>query len=615
MRRALILQVGLTPGTATLGPVSSDDIGAVHASRSDAREIARVLLRFEPRGRSKLAGIGALSLITGLSEAGVIALVSGAAVATAQGDASIRLAFVSLRPIESLWVAMGLIVLNIAMAVVLANALATLSSDASYEARNRIVGAFHRASYQRKAQDRLAALQEVLTTYVDRLAAAFSALSMLISAVLSTVSFAIAAMVVSPLAAVIIGVVGVLLAAVLRPATKLTRQASRSLARQRKAYAEGATESVLLARELSVFGVSAVAGDRLREVDEGVAIEYRKTRYLLSLAPKVYQGLALASAVAGLMVLTQIEITNLAAVGAVVLLLVRSLSYAQNILSGLQALSDHRSFVDRLMGFLDSYEGEARAHGSDVVGPLTTVELHNVGFGYGAATPALTAVSLAIAAGETIGIVGPSGAGKSTLVNLLLRLYRPTEGSIEVNGTPIDDVEDGEWHRRTAIVPQEPRLLHGTVTDNIRFLREIDDATVELAASEANIAEFVRSLPDGFDAPVGELGMGLSGGQRQRICIARALAGRPDLLVLDEPTSALDGDSEAAIQRTLENLKGRVTMVLVAHRLSTLSICDRLVVMKDGHVESVGTPAELLGTSDYYREALRLAGISGGPTV
>ena len=148
-------------------------------------------------------------------------------------------------------------------------------------------------------------------------------------------------------------------------------------------------------------------------------------------------------------------------------------------------------------------------------------------------------------------------------------------------------------------MPQEPRLLHGSLADNIRFLREIDDNSVEAAARDANIEGFIRSLPDGFDSPVGELGMGLSGGQRQRICIARALAGKPDLLVLDEPTSALDGDSETAIQRTLESLKGGVTMVLVAHRLSTLSICDRLVVMKDGRIENVGTPEELLGSSEY----------------
>lgn len=580
-------------------------------SRSDAVEIASVLMRFDSKGRSKLVFIGVLSLVSGLSEAAVIALVSAAAVATAQRDHTVDLASVSLTPVVTLILALGLILASLLATAVMANTFAKLASGAAFEARCEIVSAFHRASYQRKSRDRLAALQEVLTTYVDRLGSSFSALIMFISALLSTLSFAIAAVVVSPVAALLIGVVGALLAAVLQPATRLTRRSSRTLAHQRQQYADGATESVLLARELSVFGVADVAGDRLREVDVGVAQQYRTTRFLLTIAPRVYQALALGSAVVGLLVLTQVEISNLAAVGAVVLLLVRSLSYAQNILTGIQSLSEHRAYVDRLMDFLASYGATESQRGETVVGPLKSVKMYGTGFSYDGETPALCDVNLTLVTGETVGIVGPSGAGKSTLVNVLLRLYTPTEGVVEVNGIPLAEVEDAEWHSRTAIVPQEPRLLHGTISNNIKFMRDIDDSVVESAAREANIEAFVRSLRDGFNAPVGELGMGLSGGQRQRICIARALAGRPDLLVLDEPTSALDGDSEMAIQRTLEDLKGRVTMVLVAHRLSTLSICDRLIVMRDGRVESVGTPQELLGSSEYYREALRLAGISG----
>lgn len=195
------------------------------------------------------------------------------------------------------------------------------------------------------------------------------------------------------------------------------------------------------------------------------------------------------------------------------------------------------------------------------------------------------------------------------MVNVLLRLYEPTSGEVLVNGVALHDVDDNEWHRRVAIVPQEPRLTHGTIADNIRFLRDLDDESVQQAAVEAHIDGFIRTLPAGYDSPVGELGMGLSGGQRQRICIARALAGKPDLLVLDEPTSALDGESEAAIQRTLQQLKGQVTMVIVAHRLSTLSICDRLLVLEDGRLVASGSADDLAESSPYYREAMRLAGL------
>ena len=210
-------------------------------SRSDAREIAHVLMRFQPGGRSKLVFIGILSLVSGLSEAAVIALVSATAVATAQKDPRVNISVVSLSPPTTLVVALGLILAGLAATSLMANVFSKVTSNAAYEARREIVDVFHRASYQRKSRDRLAGLQEVLTTYVDRLGSAFSALIMFISAVLSTLSFAIAAVVVSPFAALLIGVIGGLLAAVLQPATRLTRRASRSLAEQRQHYADGAT--------------------------------------------------------------------------------------------------------------------------------------------------------------------------------------------------------------------------------------------------------------------------------------------------------------------------------------------------------------------------------------
>ena len=174
---------------------------------------------------------------------------------------------------------------------------------------------------------------------------------------------------------------------------------------------------------------------------------------------------------------------------------------------------------------------------------------------------------------------------------------------------PLSKVDDQEWHRNTAIVPQEPRLLAGTIGDNIQFLRDFTPDALHRAADEAHIGSFVRTLQHGFASPVGELGQGLSGGQRQRICIARALAGGPQLLVLDEPTRALDGESESAVQATLTALSGRVTMLLVAHRLSTLSICDRIMVVDKGQITALGTPAELRDSSPYYREAMTHAGL------
>ena len=162
-----------------------------------------------------------------------------------------------------------------------------------------------------------------------------------------------------------------------------------------------------------------------------------------------------------------------------------------------------------------------------------------------------------------------------------------------------------------AFVAQEALLFTGTVAENICFFRDgLDEATLRRAAAQANILADVDALPDGFDTHLGERGSRLSGGQRQRLSIARALAGDPELLVLDEPTSALDGQSEALIRATLGRLKGTMTIVIIAHRMSTLEMCDRIMVIEGGRMTAFDTPEGLHRHSDFYQHAMSIAGIS-----
>jgi ATP-binding cassette subfamily B protein len=199
--------------------------------------------------------------------------------------------------------------------------------------------------------------------------------------------------------------------------------------------------------------------------------------------------------------------------------------------------------------------------------------------------------------------VGPSGAGKSTLVQLLLRMRTPTAGRFLLGALPVDDIDLVSWRRHVAYVPQEPRLLDGTVADNIRFHRDIDQASVERAARLAHIDHVIRAMPQGYDTVVGQRADAVSGGQRQRLCLARALAGNPSVLVLDEPTSALDRDSEAAIQATLRELRGRLTMFIVAHRPSLLEICDRIFELDRGHLRVLGRSTPVAAAAARQRVA------------
>jgi ATP-binding cassette, subfamily B, bacterial len=194
-------------------------------------------------------------------------------------------------------------------------------------------------------------------------------------------------------------------------------------------------------------------------------------------------------------------------------------------------------------------------------------------------------VDLTIAAGDTIGVVGPSGGGKSTFTQLLLNLRWPTTGTVTAAGVPLKALDDECWSRLVALVPQDNKLVFGTVADNVRFFRPwLDDDDVERAVRAAHLHDEIVALPDGYQTVVGPGARDLSGGQRQRLGIARGLVGRPQLLILDEPTSALDSRSEHLIRRTLEELADSTTLVVVAHRPATLEICRRLFVVEGGRL-------------------------------
>jgi ATP-binding cassette subfamily B protein len=209
-------------------------------------------------------------------------------------------------------------------------------------------------------------------------------------------------------------------------------------------------------------------------------------------------------------------------------------------------------------------------------------------------------------------VIGPSGAGKSTLVQILLRLRAPLGGRYIVNGESAERYEMGDWHRRVAYVPQEPRLLHASVTENIRYFRDVDDEAIERAARLARIHEDIMSWPEGYGTIVGPRADAVSGGQQQRICLARALVGRPEVLILDEPTSALDPHSESLIQESLTALRDELTLFIIAHRMSTLDICDRVMVIIDGRLVAFDTTDLLKSENAYYRSASALATGTGG---
>lgn len=227
------------------------------------------------------------------------------------------------------------------------------------------------------------------------------------------------------------------------------------------------------------------------------------------------------------------------------------------------------------------------------------VSFENVFFSYDGVRPILRNVSFKVTAGEMIGLVGPSGSGKSTITNLLARFYDVVEGRILIDGVDLRDLDSGHYRRQVGMVLQDPYLFHGSILENIRYARpEAILAEVIQASQAANAHKFISQLPHGYDTIVGERGHTLSGGERQRVSIARAILLNPRILILDEATSAVDTETERQIQEALDRLvKGR-TVFAIAHRLSTLTRADRLLVVKDGRLVEEGRHQELLAIPD-----------------
>ncbi|RXZ38204.1 ABC transporter ATP-binding protein [Oxalobacteraceae bacterium CAVE-383] len=267
--------------------------------------------------------------------------------------------------------------------------------------------------------------------------------------------------------------------------------------------------------------------------------------------------------------------------------------YVGNVANGVQAIVQPHELVD-------SPHAQSHRVGGGAI------EFRDVHFSHGHGKPLFEGLNVTIPAGQHVGLVGTSGSGKSTFVSLILRTIDPQQGSIHVDGVDLRDFTQEALHEQLSLIPQEPSLFHRTLRENIRYGRlEAGDAEVETAARKAHAHDFIMQAPQGYEAMVGERGVKLSGGQRQRIAIARVILKGAPVLILDEATSSLDSITEQAIQETLQDVMRRKTVIVVAHRLSTIAHLDRILVFEHGRIVEQGSHAELLLKKGMYARLWR----------
>lgn len=372
-------------------------------------------------------------------------------------------------------------------------------------------------------------------------------------------------------------------------------------------------------RIVKVFTMESFMRGRFRRANEhNFEMSMKSVQAQVTLKP-VVELILVSGMVAVLWVGGREVIAGQLSVGA----LMSFLAYLGMLSQPVSALTHHYGLLQQAaaagerIGTLLAVEPEP--HISEQLQPLPPmtgdIELQSVSFSYEPDTLVLQDIDLTVGAGEAIALVGPSGAGKSTLVNLIPRFYDPAHGTVRLDGRDLRDVDSRSVRRQIGLVPQDPVLFDMTIAENISVGKPA--ATVEQIEAAARLAyahDFIKELPNGYATKAGERGANLSGGQRQRIAIARAVLTDPRILILDEATSALDSESESAIHAALQRIKTGRTVILIAHRASTVRLADRIVVLDDGRIVQDGTHDELVRRPGLYKR-LYAELLDAGPDI
>jgi ATP-binding cassette subfamily B protein len=578
------------------------------SAKASTRELLSIIVG---NRRGTVAWLALCSILAGLAEAGFLAVLIEFAVALVKSKKGVSVhsgIFTIHASLDALVIiAFGLVIARVVLLVPLSILPARIASNVQGRLRKELFHAFTAASWGMQSREREGHLQETMTGQVASATTGALQATSLITSLFSFVVLLGAAFALNAEAAIIVLVSATLMFAALRPLNQAGVRRARALSRAQMDYAGGIAQANRLAEETRVFGVAGAQRAQVDHLVDVARIAFYRTQLMGRLAPNIYQGAIAVMLVVGLAVVAAVGPGHVVSLGTIILLLYRAGSSGQSLQGAWQSLRQSVPFIERLQETRRRYEASTPAGGGLALQSISMLAFEKVSFAYRPDRPVLSDISFEVAGGETVGVIGPSGAGKSTLIQILLRLRQPDEGRYLVNGESAEQFDAADWHKRVAYVPQEPRLVHASVAENIRFFRALDDEAVERAARLARIHDDISGWPKGYDTIVGPRADAISGGQQQRVCLARALAGRPEVLVLDEPTSALDPQSEMLIQESLTGLRDELTLFIIAHRMSTLDICRRVMVILDGRLVAFDTTALLREQNAYYRSASALA--------
>ncbi len=575
-----------------------------------------------------MLGLAGLAFVSGLATATALVLLIQVALRitdsgeTGAGVLGIDLAHHGLGALFSAAVVAATTVLLADLLAARQNA--RIISTVQLRLRRALFDAYGGADWVTQTADPPGHLQDVMATNVSRALNLTTAVTSGLVAVLTLATMVGSAVLLSPVATLLLLTSLSTLVAVLTPLARKIRDTAERMRTANLDHAVQLAEVTAVPTEIRTFGVAAAVQARHTESATRVANRHAALTRLEKAVPALQRNLALITVLLVLAAVHNAGLAGIGELGTVVVLLGRSLTYAHAIQQTVNKFAAAGPFVlalddeiERYRGCVDTGTRRATDRSTiDISGPADplglAISLERVSYRHPSADkPALDDVSFTVAPGEHVAVVGPSGSGKTTLAEVLLRLRAPDTGHYRVGGIDAPVIPGTTWTDAVAYVPQRPALITGTVADNVRFFRSgITDAQVETALVAAELLDDIVALPDGVDTRLGSSTRSLSGGQLQRLAIARALAGRPQLIVLDEPTSALDPRTESAIGATLRSLAGTLTLVVIAHRAATIDGCDRLIVLEHGRVTADGSPSALEAAGGFWQRAFAISGPS-----
>ena len=589
----------------------NDEIHVQQYGSNSFRERLAGLKRLTADVRPHVALLSLFYFISGVMEAAFLVLVARVGLAVAEGDSTVSFFNASSVPVnQTLGISALMLIIRLTSALLGVRVSMGLTYRISVGLRTRLSHSFLRSSWAVQQSQPAGILQQLVVTFPNQGSVLITQLANSLGAALTLIAMLGVAFVVDPSATLVVLLVLVLLGIILRPLRGRVNRRSNDSIDPQVAFSNGVAQVGTLGLEIQAFGVQKQSEKYLDELIATDAIAQRHVGLIFHSISPIYVSLAYGSVLGALVLVASLGTEKMQSSGAVMLVMLRTLSYGQTLQQGSAYLAQILPFLNQIETTIDDFEKNLATSGTRKITEVGSIEFSNVNFSYVPERTVVQDVSCQLLAGNSYGIIGPSGSGKSTLVQLLLGIRNPTSGTITANGIDLSEIDRSSWASKVAFVPQDPTLITGTVAQNIAFYRPgISEQQMVEAARSAHVLDDIQKLPEGFNTDLGERAQQLSGGQRQRLSIARALVGNPELLILDEPTSALDMKSESVIRDTIASLSGRVTVVVIAHRLSTLDVCSRLMVIQNGQLKAFATPTELAVNNDFYKEALRLAGV------